>query len=162
MHYERIILVSKREYSARFLSAGSGHWWWWRGQCCKFSLPEGHRDMCLDWPRKEAMDCRERRNLQKSSKKFLPLRLTSEGIQLVTWQQHQEDKFWNLGIYHHKNKRALQRFPDLHSNRWFWRARDIQALHMTTFGFPKRFWNHGYYPKNDILGKVHLFGFGHL
>ena len=64
MYYERIILVSKREHSARFLSGGSSHWWWWRGQCYKFSLLEGPGDTCLDWTGKEAMGCREVRNLQ--------------------------------------------------------------------------------------------------
>lgn len=43
-------------------------------------VPEG---VCLDWPGKEAMGCREMRNLQRSSKTFLPLGLTSEGSQSV-------------------------------------------------------------------------------
>lgn len=37
----------------------------------------------LDWPGEEAISCRELRNLQKSSKKFLLLGPTSEGRMLV-------------------------------------------------------------------------------
>lgn len=54
------------------------------GQCYKFLLLRGSEDMHLDWPGQETKDCWEMRNLQKSSKKFLPLGLTSEMNKLVS------------------------------------------------------------------------------
>lgn len=41
MHYERTILVSKREHSARFLSGGSSHQWWWGGSAISFPSLKG-------------------------------------------------------------------------------------------------------------------------
>lgn len=55
--------------------------------------------MYLDWPGKEAMGCREMRNLQKSSKKFLSLGLTSERSKLVGDPTARSRRKRNAGIF---------------------------------------------------------------
>lgn len=55
--------------------------------------------MCLDWPGKEAVGCREMRNLQKSSKKFLSLGLTSERSKLVGDLTARSRRKRNAGIF---------------------------------------------------------------
>lgn len=55
--------------------------------------------MCLDWPGKEAVGCREMRKLQKSSKKFLSLGLTSERSKLVGDLTARSRRKRNAGIF---------------------------------------------------------------